>query len=86
MSQSEPDANQILKNDGTRYMVTDIEMDTAKFWAMATWYNTTIGVTPYQRTYPDPSRRDITRVQGITVLANRITRRWNPNSIISTAQ
>jgi dolichyl-phosphooligosaccharide-protein glycotransferase len=59
MSRSEPDANQILKNDGTRYVVTDIEMDTTKFWAMATWYNTTIGVTPYQRTYliPDPNNQ-----------------------------
>ncbi|HVP93939.1 MAG TPA: oligosaccharyl transferase, archaeosortase A system-associated, partial [Methanoregulaceae archaeon] len=57
MSQSEPVANQVLKNDGTRYVVTDIEMDTAKFWAMATWYNTSIGVYPYQRTYliPDPN-------------------------------
>jgi len=57
MSQSEPVANQILKNDGTRYVVSDIEMDTSKFWAMATWYNTTVGVNPYERTYliPDPN-------------------------------
>ncbi len=40
MSQSEAGANNILKNDGTRYVITDIEMDTGKFWAMATWYNT----------------------------------------------
>jgi dolichyl-phosphooligosaccharide-protein glycotransferase len=57
MSQSEPVANQILKNDGTRYVISDIEMDTSKFWAMATWYNTTAGVNPYQQTYliPDPN-------------------------------
>ena len=30
MSQSEPVANQILKNDGTRYVVSDIEMDTSE--------------------------------------------------------
>jgi oligosaccharyl transferase (archaeosortase A-associated) len=41
-------ANAVLNNDGTRYVVTDIEMDTGKFWAMATWYNPTVGVSPYQ--------------------------------------
>jgi oligosaccharyl transferase (archaeosortase A-associated) len=57
MSQSEQDANQILKNDGTRFVITDIEMDTGKFWAMATWYNASVGAAPYQRVYliPDPS-------------------------------
>ncbi len=55
MSQSETGANAILKNDGTRYVITDIEMDTGKFWAMATWYNTSAGAGPYQRPYLVPS-------------------------------
>jgi dolichyl-diphosphooligosaccharide--protein glycosyltransferase len=55
MSQSETGANTILKNDGTRYVITDIEMDTGKFWAMATWYNTSAGAGPYQRPYLVPS-------------------------------
>ena len=55
MSQSETGANSILKNDGTRYVITDIEMDTGKFWAMATWFNNSAGAGPYQRPYLVPS-------------------------------
>jgi dolichyl-diphosphooligosaccharide--protein glycosyltransferase len=31
-------------------VVTDIEMAVSKFWAMATWYNTTAQTAPYQMT------------------------------------
>ena len=48
MSTSEDTANAILDADGTRYVITDIDMDTGKFWAMATWYNATAAGTPYQ--------------------------------------
>jgi dolichyl-diphosphooligosaccharide--protein glycosyltransferase len=48
MSLTEQAGNAVLDNQGTRYVVTDIEMDTGKFWAMATWYNQTLGVSPYQ--------------------------------------
>ena len=48
MSTSEDDANAILDRTGTRYVVTDIEMDTGKFWAMSTWDNATLGTDPYQ--------------------------------------
>jgi oligosaccharyl transferase (archaeosortase A-associated) len=41
-------ANTVLDNEGTRYVVTDFEMDSGKFWAMATWYNQTLGYSPYQ--------------------------------------
>ena len=60
MSTSEDTANTILKNDGTRYVITDIEMDTGKFWAMATWYNASVGAGPYQRPYlvPNPDNPD----------------------------
>lgn len=32
---------------GVRYVITDIEMDVGKFWAMATWYNSSAGQDPY---------------------------------------
>jgi dolichyl-phosphooligosaccharide-protein glycotransferase len=48
MSTSEDKANAILDHDGTRYVVTDIEMDTGKFWAMSTWDNATLATDPYQ--------------------------------------
>jgi len=56
LSTSEDTANAILDHDGTRYVITDIEMDTGKFWAMATWYNATAAGTPYQATMFVPSQ------------------------------
>ena len=58
MATNESAANTILDHDGTRYVVTDIEMDTGKFWAMATWYNATAATTPYQMTMVVPSQTD----------------------------
>ncbi|MGB7789495.1 oligosaccharyl transferase, archaeosortase A system-associated [Methanoregula sp.] len=48
MATSEDTANAILDGDGTRYVITDIEMDTGKFWAMSTWYNASAATEPYQ--------------------------------------
>lgn len=48
MSTSEDTADAILDRIGTRYIVTDIEMDTGKFWAMSTWYNASLATDPYQ--------------------------------------
>ncbi|HXX54663.1 MAG TPA: oligosaccharyl transferase, archaeosortase A system-associated [Methanoregula sp.] len=56
MAPSEDTANAVLDNDGTRYVITDIEMDTGKFWAMATWYNATAAAIPYQTTMYAPSQ------------------------------
>jgi dolichyl-diphosphooligosaccharide--protein glycosyltransferase len=56
MSTSEEDGNQVLDRAGTRYVITDIEMDTTKFWAMSTWYNTTAGVNPYETTLLAPTQ------------------------------
>lgn len=58
ISQSEDTANSVLDALGTRYIITDIEMDMAKFWAMATWYNTTLGVSPYQQVFLVPGQND----------------------------
>ncbi len=57
VSGMESATNEVANNQGTRYVVTDIEMATGKFWAMATWYNTTEMQAPYQPTYyiPDPA-------------------------------
>jgi len=48
MTTSEDTANNILNIDGTRYVITDIEMDTGKFWAMSTWFNASAATGPYQ--------------------------------------
>jgi dolichyl-diphosphooligosaccharide--protein glycosyltransferase len=58
MATSENEANTILDHDGTKYVITDIEMDTGKFWAMATWYNATAAGSPYQMTVLTPSQSD----------------------------
>jgi dolichyl-phosphooligosaccharide-protein glycotransferase len=50
ITDSEETASGILDELGTRYIVTDIEMDIWKFWAMATWYNPAIGESPYRVT------------------------------------
>lgn len=50
MSTSEDSANSIADAIGTRYVITDIEMDTGKFWAMSTWDNSTLAIAPYQMT------------------------------------
>jgi dolichyl-diphosphooligosaccharide--protein glycosyltransferase len=44
-------SNIIADNIGIKYVVTDIEMDTGKFWAMATWYNESVAGMPYQPVY-----------------------------------
>jgi dolichyl-phosphooligosaccharide-protein glycotransferase len=56
MSTSEDKANSILEHDGTRYIITDIEMDDGKFWAMATWDNASLATDPYQTTFLYPSK------------------------------
>jgi len=48
MTTSEGSADTILDHLGTKYVITDYEMDVGKFWAMATWFNTTQGIKPYE--------------------------------------
>lgn len=50
MATNEEKANEILDNLKTKYIVTDTEMATGKFWAMATWYNPEEGQEPYIKT------------------------------------
>jgi dolichyl-diphosphooligosaccharide--protein glycosyltransferase len=51
MSPDEESAQVIADHQGTRYVITDFAMDTGKFWAMATWYNSSVGVSPYQQIF-----------------------------------
>ena len=55
LQETETDANTILDTVGTKYVITDIEMDTGKFWAMATWYDPDVGGAPYMSGYSDQS-------------------------------
>ena len=55
MQENEAGASTILDNVGTKYIITDIDMDTGKFWAMATWYNSDVGGTPYMSAFNDQS-------------------------------
>jgi len=47
IQQDEDESNAILEELGTRYVITDAEMDNLKFWAMATWYDPEVQQTPY---------------------------------------
>ncbi len=47
MQQDESESNRILDNLGTKYVITDAEMDTTKFWAMSTWFNPKVQQAPY---------------------------------------
>jgi dolichyl-diphosphooligosaccharide--protein glycosyltransferase len=60
MSTSEDKADAILDRIGTRYIVTDVEMDTGKFWAMSTWDNATLATNPYQMVMIIQNRNDPT--------------------------
>lgn len=51
IQESESESNEILDNLDTRYVITDIEMDTTKFWAMSTWYNPELMHAPYMQNF-----------------------------------
>ena len=42
-------------------------MDTGKFWAMATWNNTSLGASPYQRPYLVPSQDNSDQYGAVTL-------------------
>jgi len=70
MSLSEDEGNQILDRAKTRYIITDIEMDTGKFWAMATWYNASAGPNPYQVTMLTPSQNNLNSYESVLLNTN----------------
>lgn len=63
VSTSEENASAILDKLGTRYVVTDIEMDSGKFPAMATWYDPLLAEGPYMKTMYIPNPSDPTRLE-----------------------
>jgi len=65
MSISEDAGNQVLDRAGTRYVITDIEMDTGKFWAMATWYNASVAASPYQMSLLTPANNNLNSYESV---------------------
>jgi dolichyl-phosphooligosaccharide-protein glycotransferase len=63
VSTSEDNSNRILDSLGTKYVITDIEMDGGKFPAMATWYNASVAADPYMQYMFFPSQNDPNRVE-----------------------
>jgi dolichyl-diphosphooligosaccharide--protein glycosyltransferase len=89
MSTDEEKANAILDRIGTRYIVTDIEMDTGKFWAMATWDNATAAIDPYQMTMlvsnkDNPNSYDPVRLNKQEYYLTTISRLHNFDGSIGT--
>ncbi len=70
MTHDESEADQILANLNTKYVITDYEMDTGKFWAMSTWDNPDVGVYPYQQTFVFPNPEDPKSGMPYPVLTN----------------
>lgn len=46
----------IARTLGVRYVMTDVEMDIGKFWAMSTWFNSSAGISPYMETVLAPAQ------------------------------
>jgi dolichyl-diphosphooligosaccharide--protein glycosyltransferase len=67
VSTNETESNRILDVKETKYVVTDIEMAVSKFWAMATWYNTTAQTSPYQMTMYAQSQSNSNTLEPVTV-------------------
>ncbi|HSA38096.1 MAG TPA: oligosaccharyl transferase, archaeosortase A system-associated [Methanoregula sp.] len=89
MSTSEDRANAILDHLGTRYVVTDIEMDTGKFWAMSTWDNATLATEPYQMMLlipnaNNPDSYDLARLNKQAYYMTTISRLHNFDGSLAT--
>lgn len=74
MSETEDDVLKISDNIGTKYVITDIEMSFSKFWAMATWYNSSMGADPYQKMIYVPSGTVTQQGQSSLVLTDKYYR------------
>jgi dolichyl-diphosphooligosaccharide--protein glycosyltransferase len=91
ITQDEDEVNAIADHQGTRYVMTDIEMDTGKFWAMATWYNSSVGQWPYQKIFlvPDnpvnPTAYDQVTVYTDNYFQTMISRLHNFDGSMTTA-
>ena len=63
---SEEEANRILDNISTRYVVTDIQLDTGKFHAPATWADPDVGKVRYEPEFFIPVSAGSTSYQAMT--------------------
>ncbi|WP_292490420.1 oligosaccharyl transferase, archaeosortase A system-associated [Methanoculleus sp. 10] len=61
----EETANKILDNIGTRYVVTDIQLDTGKFHAPATWADPDVGRSPFEPQFFVPTSTAATSYQAV---------------------
>lgn len=59
MNRSETNANEIASVVGTKYVITDIEMTTGKYWAMATWHDPINNIDLHQKRLYVPAQRDV---------------------------
>ncbi len=71
-----------MKKVGTCHIITDIDIDTEKFWTMATWFNTSTGVEPYQRLYltaspGNPNRYDVVILYNIPYFQTMVSKVHN---------
>ncbi len=66
VSTDEEAANRILDNIGTRYVVTDIQLDTGKFHAPATWADPDVGKARYEPDFFIPVSAGSTNYQAMT--------------------
>ncbi|MFY9982662.1 MAG: oligosaccharyl transferase, archaeosortase A system-associated, partial [Methanoregula sp.] len=93
MATDESTADTILDHDGTRYVITDAEMDTGKFYAMATWYSLTNATsTPgsYQLSLMMPSQSNPNIYQSVMLnepayYSTMISRLHNYDGSMATA-
>lgn len=60
IADTEEETTKIADELGTKYVITDIEMSTYKFWAMATWAN--VDPTEYQDALLDPGTKKYVQV------------------------
>ncbi|WP_292364070.1 MULTISPECIES: oligosaccharyl transferase, archaeosortase A system-associated [unclassified Methanoculleus] len=65
VSTSEDAANRVLDNVGTRYVITDIQLDTMKFHAPATWADPEVGQKPFQPYFLLPESAGSTNYQAV---------------------
>ncbi|KDE56340.1 oligosaccharyl transferase, archaeosortase A system-associated [Methanoculleus sp. MH98A] len=65
VSTSEEAANRVLDNVGTRYVITDIQLDTMKFHAPATWADPEVGQKPFQPYFLLPESAGSTNYQAV---------------------
>lgn len=71
VTESEDYTNAISEAKGVRYVITDIEMDTGKFWAMAQWFNSSAGRDPYEKTLLIPEDSGSTTYGSVTFYTQR---------------